>query len=242
MAQRHATHVSDVEGNVMEPAWLVDSGVNRGIAGTECDMESSIDCCMYYANLHCMVAIEQLEISTNEVNNTTLSDTDLMAYGTTLVTPTAQEYAALCPHFAWLPADIIQQTFEITMQYAQMPYNTVLRWWYKSPNPAFNMMHQNKPVASDTIYSDTPAIDRGETYAQLFVGTKTLLTDIYGMKSPANFHSTLVGNITACSAPTKLISDRAQVKVSKYVQENLCTLFIRAWQSKLVKQHQNFAE
>jgi len=46
-------------------------------------------------------------------------------------------------------------------------------------------MLQNKPIATNTIYSDTPTIDGGEIYAQIFVGTKTLLTDIYGMKSSA---------------------------------------------------------
>jgi len=126
-----------------------------------------------------------------------LSETDLMAYGTMLVTPTAQDYAALCPCFAWLPADIIQWTFEVIIQYARMPYNTVLKWQYKSPNPALNVMRRNEPVTMDTIYSDTPAINGGETYAQIFVGTKTLLTDIYGMQSSANFPSTLMDNITA---------------------------------------------
>jgi len=39
-----------------------------------------------------------------------------------------------------------------------------------------------------------------------------------------------------------LISNRAQVEISKHVQEILRTLFIGAWQSEPVKQHQNFAE
>jgi len=242
MAQSHATHASDVEGHVEGPALLVDSGANGGIAVTKCNMESSINHCVYYTNLHRMVPIEQLETTTNEVSGTTLSEADLMAYGTTLVTPMAQDYAALCPRFAWLPADIIQWIFEVTTQYAWMPYNTVLKRRYKSPNPALNVMRCNEPVTMDTIYSDTATINGGETYAQIFVGTKTLLTDFYGMKSSATFPSTLMDNITARGAPTKLISDRAQVKISKHVQEILCTLFIGAWQSEPVKQHQNFAE
>jgi len=63
--------------------------------------------------------------------------------------------------------------------------------------------------------SHTPAIDGGETWAQLFVGLKSLLSDAYGMKTLANFSSTLMDNITQCGAPTKLISNRAQVKISK---------------------------
>jgi len=49
-------------------------------------------------------------------------------------------------------------------------------------------------------------------------------------------------NITQQGAPTKLISNRAQVEISKCVQEILRTLFIGAWQSKAYKQHQDFAE
>jgi len=77
---------------------------------------------------------------------------------------------------------------------------------FKSPNPVFNVMCWNEPVATNTIYSDTPAIDGGETYTQIFIGTKILLTDIYGMKSSANFPSTLMDNIRYQGALTKLIS------------------------------------
>jgi len=91
--------------------------------------------------------------------------------------------------------------------------------------------------------SDTPAIDGGTTWAQLFVGTKSLLLDVYGMKTPSNFSSTLMDNITKRGAPTKLISDRAQVEISKCIKEILRTLFKKgAWQSEANKQHQNFAE
>jgi len=153
-----------------------------------------------------------------------------------------QDYEALWSCFAWLPADIIQKTFGGTTQYARMPYNTVLRHHYKAPHPALNHFQRDEPVATDSIVSDTLAIDGGETWAQLFVGTKSLLLDAYGMKTPANFSSTLMDNITQRGAPTKLISDRAQVEISKWVQEILRTLFIGAWQSKAYKQHQNFAE
>jgi hypothetical protein len=39
----------------------------------------------------------------------------------------------------------------------------------------------NKPMATDTIQSDT---DGGEKYAQFFVGVCSLLSDVHGMKSP----------------------------------------------------------
>ena len=80
---------------------------------------------------------------------------------------------------------MIKKTFDATTQYAWLPFNIVLKEHYKSPNPALNVMRQNEPVATDTIHSDTPAVNGGETYAQIFIGTWTLVTDVYGMKSSA---------------------------------------------------------
>ena len=53
--------------------------------------------------------------------------------------------------------------------------STHLRKWFKSPNPALNIARRHEPVATDTVFSDTPAVDtNGVTTAQFFVGTKSL--------------------------------------------------------------------
>ena len=52
-----------------------------------------------------------------------------------------------------------------------MPMGTYLKKRYKSPFPACNVHCRSEPVATDTVYSDTPAIDSGITTAQFFVGT-----------------------------------------------------------------------
>ena len=100
----------------------------------------------------------------------------------------------------------------------------------------------SEPVATDTIQLDTLAINGGETYAQIFIGTCSLITDVYGMISLAQFPGTLSNNTTQCGAPTKLISDHAQVEISKRIQEILHTLYIGSWQSEPHYQHQNLAE
>ena len=56
-----------------------------------------------------------------------------------------------------------------------------MRKHFKSRFPAFNIPRRNEAVATDTIFSDTPAIDSGVTMAQLFVGKDTLVSDVYGM-------------------------------------------------------------
>jgi len=66
-----------------------------------------------------------------------------------------------------LDADVIKQTFEVTTQYAQLPMSNLLKKWYKSPLPTFNVHRIDEPVAADTIYLDTPAVDSGATIAQL---------------------------------------------------------------------------
>jgi hypothetical protein len=152
------------------------------------------------------------------------------------------DYDALRPCFAWLPTDIIKKTFEVTTQYAWMPLNTILRKCFKSPNPAVNVRRRDELVATDTIQSDVPAINGGEKYAQIFVGTKSLITDIHGMKSPAQFPGVLTDEIITRGAPTKLISDSARVETSKEVRGILRTYGISSWQSELHQQHQNPAE
>jgi hypothetical protein len=85
---------------------------------------------------------------------------------------------------------------------------------------------RDEPVATDTIYSDTPAINCGITSAQLFVGTKTHTADVYPIKSDKQFVNTLLDNITQHSAPTKLISNFAQVEISECVKKVLQPLHI----------------
>jgi hypothetical protein len=77
------------------------------------------------------------------------------------------DYGQLCPHLGWLPIDAIKKMFERTTQLACMPMSTILKKWYKSPNPALNVHPRDEPVATDTIYSNTLAIDCGITSAQV---------------------------------------------------------------------------
>jgi hypothetical protein len=152
------------------------------------------------------------------------------------------DYGQLRPRLGWLPIDAIKKMFERTTQLAHMPMSTILKKQYKSLNPALNVRPRDEPVATDTIYSDTPAIDCGITSAQLFVGTKTHTADVYPVKSDKQVVNMLLDNITQCGAPTKLISDRTQVEISERVKQVLQPLHISTWQSELHQQHQNPAK
>ncbi len=99
------------------------------------------------------------------------------------ITKRQLDYVALHPMFGWLLEDIIKSTFEVITQYACLPMSTWLKKQYKSPFPALNVHWHDEPIAMDTIYLNTPAINLGATIAQVFVGMESLVTDIYSMKT-----------------------------------------------------------
>jgi hypothetical protein len=83
---------------------------------------------------------------------------------------------------------------------------------------------RNEPVATDTIFSDTPAVDSGVTCAQLFVGRESLVADVYGLKTEKAFVNTLEENICKRGAMDKLISDCAKAEMSERVKQ-MCVYY-----------------
>ena len=65
------------------------------------------------------------------------------------------------------------------------------------------MVHE--PVATDTLFSDTPAVDSGVQQAQVFVGRDTLVAYAYPMKSGKQFVNTLEDNIRRRGAMDKIL-------------------------------------
>ena len=162
---------------------------------------------------------------------------------TVTTTPQPFDFVKLQPFFGWSPILVIEKTFENTTQYARtLGLHTNMRKHYRSRFPALNVSRRNEPVATDTIFSDTPAIDSGATCAQFFVGRESLVADVYSMRSDKEFSSTLADNIRHRGAMDKLISDRAKSEISNKVKEILRALVIDEWQSEPHHQHQNYAE
>ena len=122
----------------------------------------------------------------------------------------------------------------------------------------------SEAVATDTIFSDTPAVDDGSTMAQFICGRDTLVCDAYGIKSTKKFIktfsnsirkrvamdikstkqfiNTLSDNIRKRGAMDTLISDGGKYEISKRVTDLLRSLFIQDYQSEPYHQHQNKAE
>ena len=60
----------------------------------------------------------------------------------------------------------------------------ILKKHCKSPFPALHATRRDKTVPIDTLYADTLAINNGcKQETQIFVGTKSMFTDVYDMKT-----------------------------------------------------------
>jgi hypothetical protein len=141
------------------------------------------------------------------------------------------------------PADTIKRTFvDVTTQYTQGRVSDTLKQHWRSRFPACNAKQQNEPVATDTVFSDTPAVDCGVTTAQIFVGCESLVADVYGLNTGKELVNTLEDNIQERGAMDKLISDCANAETSEHVKQILRALFISSWYSEPYHANQNFAE
>ena len=117
-----------------------------------------------------------------------------------------------------------------------------MRKHFKSRFPPFDIPHRNETVATDTIFSDTPAIDSGVTMAQIFIGKDSVVSDVYPMQSSKQFVNTLEDNIRFRGAMSKLISDFAQVEISNKVKDILRMYHSSSWHSKPYHQNLNHSE
>ena len=84
------------------------------------------------------------------------------------------DFEKLRPYFGWVNKHTIEKTFNKTTQRAVAFTRYPMRKHFNSRFPAFNISEQ---AATDTIFSDTPAIDSGVTMAQMFVAKRTVVTD-----------------------------------------------------------------
>ena len=102
-----------------------------------------------------------------------------------------------------------------------IPHSDYLKKHFKSRNPVFDIPRRNEAVATDTIFSDTPAINDGSAMAQFFVGKETLVCDAYGMKSQIN---KLYDNIKSRGAMNTIITDDGKYEMTKKVADLLRSL------------------
>ena len=122
--------------------------------------------------------------------------------------PQEPDWNDLRPLFAWTTPSSINDTFNVTTRHGTAPHTQdYIKKHFKSRNPVFNIPRCSGAVATDTIFSDTPAVDDGSTMVQFLCGCDTLVCDAYGIKSTKQFINTLSDNIRKRGAMDTLISD-----------------------------------
>ena len=147
------------------------------------------------------------------------------------------------PSLAWTSPSSIKDTFNVTTRHGTAP-NTqdYIKNHFKPRNPVSSIPRCSEDLATDTIFSDTPAVDDGSTMAQFFCGHDTLVCDAYGIKSIKQFINTLSDNIRKWGAMDTLISDGGNYDISKGVTDLLHSLFIQDYQSESYHQDQTKTE
>ena len=142
--------------------------------------------------------------------------------------PQEPDWNALCPFFEWTSPSSIKDTFNVTTRHGTAPHTQdYIKKHFKSRNPVFNIPRRSEAVATDTIFSNTLAVDDGSTMAQSFCGRNTLVCDAYGIKSTKQFINTLSDNIRKWGAMDTLIIDGGKYEISKQVTDLLHSLFIQ---------------
>ena len=119
----------------------------------------------------------------------------------------APDYEKFRPYSGWVNGDTVQKTMGQSTQWGvSLPNTFPMKKHLKSRNPALNIPRRHEAVATDTVFSDTPAVDSGVKQAQVFVGRDTLVADAYPMIN------TLEDNIRRCGAMDKLLSDLPKLR------------------------------
>ena len=80
----------------------------------------------------------------------------------------APDYEKSRPYVGWVNVDTVQKTMEQSTQWGVSLTNTFpMKKHLKSRNPALNIPRRHEAVATDTVFSDTPAVDSGVKQAQV---------------------------------------------------------------------------
>ena len=134
----------------------------------------------------------------------------------------APDYEKFMPYFGWVNVNTVQKTMEQSTQWVvSLPNTFPMKKHLKSRHPALNIPRRHEPVATDTVFSDTPAVDSGVKQAQVFLSRDTLVADGYPMKSGKQFVNTLEDDIRRQGAMDKLLSDSAKTEISNKVMDIL---------------------
>ena len=181
----------------------------------------------------------------NPAKNTSQNEKREITGGPLVGSPKELNWDKHAQFFGGVSEDVIRKTFENTTQLGRIGAVKNLKLWkrHKSPNPALNVSRRNEPVATDTIYGPTNAIDNGSTAAQLFIGRKSSFASAEGLgRSDKDYPKALLNHIRKCGAMDVIVSDHAAAELSKRVEQILNLCGIKQWSSEAYIKNQNYSE
>ena len=134
----------------------------------------------------------------------------------------APDYEKSRPYFGWVNVGTVQKTMEQSAKWGvSLPNTFPMKKHLKSRNPAPNIPRRHEVVATDTVFSETPAVDSGVKQAQVFVSRDTPVADAYPMTSGKQFVNTLEDINRRWGAMDKFLSDSAKTEISNKVMDIL---------------------
>ena len=125
----------------------------------------------------------------------------------------------LRPYLGYRPKKVIEKTLQKTTQMAKMILNCQMRRHIKSRFPHMNVTRIDEPVSTDPMFSNCRSIHYNYTAAQIFYGTKSHATFVYGIKSKKEFPKVYKDFIREHGAPSALRRDNAKEEQSEEVKE-----------------------
>ena len=85
--------------------------------------------------------------------------------------PAEEDWKSLRPYFGWQSEQVIKDTYQVHQDLEAQSHNMITS--RSTSSPGINIPRRHEPDATDTIFSDTQAINDGSTMAQFFVGRDT---------------------------------------------------------------------
>ena len=127
----------------------------------------------------------------------------------------------LRPYFGWVNEHTIEKTFHKTTQWTVASTTYPMRKHFETRFPAFNSPRQSEEVPLIPSSVTHLLLTQVSPWPRSFVGKRTLVTDIYPLKSQKQFLNTLKDSISFTGAIPKHISDYAKVEISNKVKDML---------------------
>ena len=154
------------------------------------------------------------------------------------MTPSTQNYKKYAKYFPGASLESNKRTFQATTEFGDQRSSKRFQPAETHPGTQSHADY-NEDVATNTSYSQTPAINDGSTVAQFFIGSRTITPLGTSDKQMAK---TLVDEICKYGSMDRLILDNAKAQISERVKEIQRTFCIKDWQSKPYMGYHNFAE